>query len=101
VIEPGGEKCYYEHKTTAAGGELSSDMTQGFGPERYRIKAAKPGTYRVIVHYYSPNANLLAGETHVNVVVTRHADSLRETIERHSVVLSERNQQVEVTKVGF
>ena len=56
-----------------SGGELSQGMTQGYGPERYSIAKAKKGAYRVIVHNYGTNRNLLGAETHVNVVVTRHA----------------------------
>src|SRR5205085_5006327 len=65
VIEPDGEKCFYSHNKTKNGGELSQDMTQGYGPERYQVKKAQKGTYRVIVNYFNMNQNLLAGETHV------------------------------------
>ncbi|HEV3445796.1 MAG TPA: VIT domain-containing protein, partial [Gemmataceae bacterium] len=82
VIEPDGIKCFYQNQHTPSGGELSQDQTQGYGPERYQIKQAKKGIYRVLVHYYSANRNLLAGETHVNVVVTIHAGTPKETVER-------------------
>jgi hypothetical protein len=101
VIEPDGTKCFYQHNRTKNGGELSQDQTQGYGPERYQIKKAMPGTYTVIVHYYSANANLLAGETHVNVVVARQAGSPTELVERHTVILKRHNEQVEVCKVKF
>ena len=79
VIEPDGTKCFYQHNRTKNGGELSQDQTQGYGPERYQIAKAQPGEYRVIVHYFAANPNLLAGETHVNVVVTRNAGTPQET----------------------
>src|SRR5206468_5776733 len=69
VIEPDGTKCFYQHQQTRNGGELSQDQTQGYGPERYQIRDAPKGEYRIVVHYYSANPNLLAGETHVNVAV--------------------------------
>jgi tetratricopeptide (TPR) repeat protein len=99
VIEPDGEKCFYQHKQTKGGGELSDDMTQGYGPERYRIAGAAKGPYRVMVHYYRANPNLLAGETHVNVVVTRHAGTPQETTERHTVILKKQGEAVEVCRV--
>jgi len=34
-----------------------------------------PGVYTILVHDFSPNLNLLAGETHVEVTVTRKAGS--------------------------
>jgi hypothetical protein len=100
VIEPDGSKCFYQNRRTRSG-ELSEDMTQGYGPERYQAMKALPGEYRVIVHYFSPNPNLLGGETHVNVVVTRHAGTPQETTERHTVILKKKNEQVEVRRVKF
>jgi hypothetical protein len=101
VIEPDGTKCFYSNPRTPSGGELSQDQTQGYGPERYQAKAAKKGTYRVLVHYFAANGNLLAGETHVNVVVTRFAGTPREVVERHTVILKKQGEAVEVSKVGF
>jgi hypothetical protein len=101
VIEPDGTKCFYQKPRTAKGGELSSDQRQGYGPERYQVLHAQPGVYRVLVHYFSANPNLLGGETHVNVVVTRHAGTPDEHVERHTVVLKHAGEQVEVCQVKF
>jgi uncharacterized protein YfaP (DUF2135 family) len=101
VIEPDGEKCFYQHNRTKNGGELSNDQTQGYGPERYQVVNAMKGTYAVIVHYYSPNRNLLGGETHVKVSVTRNAGRDNETTENHTVILKKHNEQAEVCKVKF
>jgi hypothetical protein len=48
-------------------------MTQGYGPERYQMTKAVPGEFKVVDHYYRANPNLLGGETHVSVNVTRFA----------------------------
>ena len=101
VIEPDGTKCFYQHTRTKNGGELSQDQTQGYGPERFQVAKALPGAYTVIVHYFNANPNLLAGETHVNVVVTRNAGRPGETSERRTVILKQKNEQVEVCKVKF
>ena len=101
VIEPDGTKCFYQNVHTKNGGELSQDQTQGYGPERYQVAKALKGKYRILVHYYSNNANLLAGETHVNVVVTRFAGSPQEVTERHTVVLRKKGEEVEVCEVDF
>ncbi len=101
VIEPDGTKCFYSHNRTKNGGELSQDQTQGYGPERYQIAKAQPGVYTLIVHYFRPNPNLLGGETHVNVRVTRFAGTPQETVERHTVILKQHNEQVEVAKIKF
>ncbi len=99
VIEPDGTKCFYQHNRTQNGGELSQDQTQGYGPERYQTAKAQPGVYTILVHYFSINPNLLGGETHVRVTVTRFAGTPQEKTERHTVILKQHNQQVEVCKV--
>lgn len=101
VIEPDGTKCFYSHNRTKNGGELSQDQTQGYGPERYRAAGALPGAYRILVHYYRANPNLIAGETHVNVVITRKAGTPQETVERRTVILKKQGEAVEVGKVDF
>jgi hypothetical protein len=101
VIEPDGTKVFYSSPRSKNGGELSQDQTQGYGPERYHIAKAIPGEYRVIVHYFAPNPNLLGGETHVNVAVTRWAGTPQEAVERHTVILKKHNQEAEVCRVKF
>jgi hypothetical protein len=101
VIEPDGTKCFYQHRQTQNGGQLSQDETQGYGPERYQIPHARPGIYTVLVHYFRANPNLLTGESHVQVAVTRKAGTPQETSERRTVILKRQDEQVEVCKVKF
>lgn len=68
---------------------------------RRLIARAKGGTYKIMVHYFRANPNLLAGETHVQVVVTRHAGTPREVNERYNVTLQQANQAVEVARMKF
>jgi hypothetical protein len=101
VIEPDGTKCFYQNRKTKNGGELTEDMTRGYGPERYQAKKAVTGEYRVLVHYFAANPNLLGGETHVNVNVTRFAGTPQEVSERHTVILKKKNEQVEVCRLKY
>jgi hypothetical protein len=101
VIEPDGTKCFYQHNKTKNGGELSQDQTQGYGPERYQIVKAPAGVYRVLVNYFRRNPNLLGGETHVQVVVAHHAGTPQEVVERHTVVLKQEKEEVEVCQVKW
>ena len=101
VIEPDGTKVFYSNKRSKSGGELSEDQTQGYGPERYRIAKAQGGEYKIVVHNFRPNPNLLGGETHVHVVVTRYAGTPREVTQRYNVILKKQNDEVEVTRVKF
>ncbi|HSN62078.1 MAG TPA: carboxypeptidase-like regulatory domain-containing protein, partial [Ferruginibacter sp.] len=50
--EPSGEECFYSHPSTASGGFLSNDATEGFGPEMYFLKKAPPGKYHLDIDYY-------------------------------------------------
>ncbi|MEK6234455.1 MAG: hypothetical protein N2C14_07065, partial [Planctomycetales bacterium] len=43
VVEPSGEDCHYGYATTKQGGRITSDVTQGYGPEMYSLPKAKPG----------------------------------------------------------
>ena len=101
VFEPDGTKVFYSNPHSKSGGQLSQDQTQGYGPERYQVAKALPGEYKIMVHYFNNNPNLLSGETHVNVVVTRFAGTPRETSERRTVILKQKDEQVEVCKVKF
>ena len=101
VIEPDGTKCFYQHTRTKNGGELSQDQTQGYGPERFQVAKAQPGAYTVIVHYFNANPNLLAGETHVNVVIAKYAGTPQEVVERRTVILKKHGEEVEVGRIEF
>jgi hypothetical protein len=101
LIEPDGFKVYYGAPNSPSGGRLSQDQTQGYGPERYQIAKAKPGTYLVKVHYFRANPNLLAGESHVNVVIVRHAGTPQEVVERHTVILKNQGEEAEVAQIKF
>lgn len=53
VTDPFGERIYFENPTSASGGFLDRDDTDGFGPENIYFQENIPsGTYRVAVHYY-------------------------------------------------
>ncbi|MCP3140292.1 VIT domain-containing protein [Pyxidicoccus xibeiensis] len=52
VIEPSGERCFYQRKQTRLGGRLFWDITDGLGPELYHARKAAPGPYHVVVHYF-------------------------------------------------
>ncbi|WP_231736361.1 hypothetical protein, partial [Sphingopyxis sp. HIX] len=55
VIEPNGERVFYSNRLSAAGGTISNDMTAGYGPEEYVVRAARSGDYKVRIHGYSPD----------------------------------------------
>lgn len=69
VIEPDGEECYYAHNQTSNGGELTTDVTQGYGPEMYVMREADEGRYLVRAHYYAADRSRASTRTKVHAVV--------------------------------
>lgn len=63
VTDPNGEKCMYSNKSTAIGGRLSDDFTEGFGPEQFILKKAIKGKYKIETDFYSENQVTLTGPT--------------------------------------
>jgi uncharacterized protein YfaP (DUF2135 family) len=61
VTDPRNEKCYYQHTETEMGGVISRDVTQGFGPEEFRLKKAWKGKYKVQANLYGDRRHDLGG----------------------------------------
>lgn len=87
VYEPSGEECYYSHKNTKIGGELTYDVTQGYGPEMYLLKKSVPGNFTVKVKYFASDSNRKSARTKVYATVYRYWGTKRETIEKKTVTL--------------
>ncbi|MCM1051937.1 MAG: hypothetical protein NC349_08240 [Paenibacillus sp.] len=52
VVDPYGERIWYDNMKSASGGELDRDDTSGPGPEHVTWKDAPVGNYKIYVHYY-------------------------------------------------
>jgi Ca-activated chloride channel family protein len=72
VTEPSGEKCFYQHNRTTIGGLLSTDFTQGYGPEEYCMRRVMPGTYTIQAQFYGSRQQALVGPTTVHATVITH-----------------------------
>lgn len=88
VTEANGETCYYQNNRTSAGGYLSKDMTQGFGPEMYFIKTAPKGACDIKVNYYSDNTSRYDEKTKVYLRVYKNWGKPNEKITRQVISLS-------------
>jgi uncharacterized protein YfaP (DUF2135 family) len=56
ISDAKGNHAYYSQRHLASGGDLYADVTTGYGPECFTIRAAKSGRagpYRLQAHYYS------------------------------------------------
>jgi len=61
VVEPTGEKCYFQNRLTGIGGRISEDFTQGYGPEEYMVRRGAPGSYAIKANFYSSSQQSLVG----------------------------------------
>ena len=55
VYDRQGGHAYYEQKTLPSGGELYADVTTGYGPECFTVRAPstrEAAPYRLAAHYY-------------------------------------------------
>jgi len=99
IVDPNGEKCFYENKTTATGLTLLDDLTQGYGPERATAKTSVAGDYKVQVHYYNNNGNTLSAETYVNATIVRNAGTAQAQVQQYNVALSNVNDVVTIDTI--
>ena len=67
VTDPNGEKSYYGNKVSYQGGRMSADVTQGYGPEEYSLKVAKPGKYLVQANFYGHSQQVLSAASTLQV----------------------------------
>lgn len=71
VIDPNGEKIYFDHEISASGGYLDRDDTDGLGPENiYWANNIPEGTYTVKVHYYGCNNEVNCPSTNYTIKVS-------------------------------
>jgi hypothetical protein len=87
VVEPSGEECFYGHRSTASGGQLTQDVTQGYGPEMYILPRAPAGTYRIRAHYYASDRNRASARTKVQALIFEDFGTSRQRVTEKTVVL--------------
>lgn len=101
VTAPSGEKCYYQHKQLKTGGILLDDLTEGYGPERFHVKKAMPGDWKIEVHFYANNGSQLIAETWVDVAIARDMGKPSATTDHYSVVLHKKDDVALVDTITF
>ncbi len=101
VTDPNGEKCFYGHKDTKAGGHLLDDLTQGYGPERFVAEKALPGEYKIEAHYYGNNGNALEATTYVTATVMSHIGKPNQSLQTFDFVLHKNGEVATVAKVSY
>jgi len=99
VVEPSGEECYYSHNKTRSGGYLTTDVTQGYGPEMYVNKNAPKGKYELLVKYYSSDRNKLGLKTKVLVRTIRNWGTDKESEKIQTIALESKSDKQRIAKI--
>jgi uncharacterized membrane protein YgcG len=99
VTDPRGEACSYQHTQTRIGGSITQDVTQGYGPEMFRIAAPVPGDYAVRVHYYASDAQRASVRSQVLATIYERWGRPDEKVTRKVVSLTAGSVQWEPVAV--
>jgi len=100
TIDPTGEECFYQHRLTTNGGRNSFDITQGYGPEEFMVRAALNGDYRIRTHYYGQRAQKMIGPVTLYAEITTDFGRPEEKTETLMFRLASRDEMVDVATVA-
>lgn len=101
IVEPGGEECFYGHKQSSAGGRLSEDFTQGYGPEEYQIKKAQKGKYQIRVNYYGDRYQKQQVPAVLKLTIYKNFGTPAQTIVTQSFIMNNQKGVIEISDVKF
>jgi len=101
VIEPGGEECFFQHQRTASGGQLSRDVTTGYGPEIYILPRAPAGSYALRAHYFAADANRASTRTKVFALIYKNWGSKEEKVTAKAVALTGRSEMHPLAQIAI
>ena len=100
VVEPSGEECSYENKKTRSGGQITSDITTGFGPEMYFNAKAPRGKFDVKVKYYNNGQSRTELRNKVHLLIYRDFGTEDERLIRRTVQMKTVGVKESVTTIG-
>jgi hypothetical protein len=99
VLEPSGEECLYSHNRTTIGGAMSTDFTQGYGPEEYMLRRLMPGEYKIRAHFFGNRDQRLVGPTTVQATLITHYGRPDEKRQAITLRLKDAKEMVDVGTV--
>lgn len=99
IVDPNLEECFYSHPNTKMGGQLSKDMTQGFGPEQFTLANAKKGDYYIKVKYYGDRYQKVENPTFMKITLIRNYGRPNETKELKLIRLTHKDDIEVVAKI--
>jgi hypothetical protein len=96
VIDPNEEETYYQHPLSYQGGRVSPDNREGWGPEEYALKIAKPGRYRVEVNFFGHRQQILSDATTIQLDFFTHYGTPKQRKQSVTMRLKEANDRIVV-----
>jgi TonB-dependent SusC/RagA subfamily outer membrane receptor len=99
IIDPNNEECYYSQPNTSMGGKMSSDMTQGFGPEQFVLANAKRGVYYVSLDYFADRYQKMDRPTYLKVTIFKNYGRPNQTQEVQVIHLDSRADEALLAKI--
>lgn len=99
VIDPQKEKCYYSNPRTKIGGNLSRDLTGGYGPEEFSLKKPISGTYTIKAHYYGDRQQSIAGPTTITAYIWTNYGTPQEKKQEITLRMNDKKEVVDIGTV--
>lgn len=100
VTDPDGDRCWYQNTRTKAGGRISQDITQGFGPEQFMLKKAKKGRYKIETNFFAERQMNLSGPTTVMAEIYLYYASGKVERKIQTFQLAQANQAKDALFIG-
>lgn len=101
IIDPVGQKCYYQNKRTDIGGKISTDITGGYGPEEFTLKKASRGFYNIYVNYFSESRQSIVGPVTVYATMYTNYGKKNQETKRIAVQLENGKKTVQLGQLEF
>jgi hypothetical protein len=101
MFEPAGEHCFYGNRETKAGGRLSHDDTDGYGPETYENRDAFEGEYKPKIVLYDEDAVRPGEPVRVYVTIIANWGRPNQSIRREVVTLHGNREEVDLEPIRF
>lgn len=101
VTDPNGEKCFYQNQLTNIGGKISTDFTEGYGPEEFMIKKAITGKYLIQANYYGTLSQKLLAPVNLHLVFITNYGKPNQKKQELTIRLENKEDVINVGKFSF
>ena len=101
VTEPSGEEAYYGHRRTRSGGDVSTDITDGYGPEEYLLRKAPAGAYKIRAHYFASHQQEVFGPATVTATIFTDWGRPNQAFQTLSIRLDKAREMIDLGQVAI